>query len=134
MRRANLLPPPDATPYHLLEPAVVKDITATLGRLGYETLCVGQRKARGSGTTTGYPDLSVRRGGWPKGLCCLLEAKTEAGELRTEQQDLHERGWSFVVRSPREALLAIRVCEMAMGEVGAAERIERALKTMGGGL
>lgn len=115
-------------PEPLSEAAIVRAIIDELAALGYETLVVGQRKAKGSGTTTGYPDLSVRRQGWPKGLALLLEAKTDAGELRPEQADLHGRGWSYVARSTEEALKAVYRTECALGEDGAARRLSRLLK------
>jgi hypothetical protein len=117
-------------PEPLSEAAIVQAIIDELAALGYETLVVGQRKAKGSGTTTGYPDLSVRRQGWPQGLALLLEAKTADGTLRPEQADLHERGWSFVPRSAYDALLALWRTECAMGEDGAAQKVQRRLRGM----
>jgi len=115
------------------ESAIVREIVTELGRLGYEVLAVGQRKAKGSGTAVGYPDLSVRRVGWPRGLACLIEVKSEGGELRPEQQDLHERDWSFVARSADSALCSLRAFELSIGEDAAAERIERRIRIMRGG-
>ncbi len=74
---------------------------------GYKVAKVGQHRADGSGTTVGYPDLSFRRAGWPCGMACLIEVKTATGVPSPEQERLHESGWSFVVRSVREALEAL---------------------------
>ena len=115
-------------PLPLSESAIVRAIIDELGRMGYEVLVVGQRKAKGSGTSTGYPDLSVRRQGWPQGLALLLEAKTADGELSPEQEKLHARGWSHVPRSTEDALLALYRTECALGEDGAAQRLARRLK------
>lgn len=112
-------------PEPLSEAAIVRAIIDEMAALGYETLVVGQRKAKGSGTTTGYPDLSVRRQGWPKGLALLLEAKTDTGELRPEQADLHGRGWSHVVRSAYDAMRSVYQTECAIGETGASSRVAR---------
>lgn len=89
-----------------LEDELVTQIVATLGDAGYEVCVVGQRKAKGSGTTVGYPDLSVRSPHWPVGMAMLMEAKTATGELSVEQEKLHARGWSVVVRSVDDALAA----------------------------
>lgn len=107
------------------ESAIVRAIIDELAALGYETLVVGQRKAKGSGTTTGYPDLSVRRQGWPKGLALLLEAKTDTSELRPEQAELHGRGWSHVVRDPYDAMRSVYQTECALGEQGASAKVSR---------
>lgn len=115
-------------PDTLSESAIARAIIDELGALGYEVLVVGQRKAKGSGTSTGYPDLSVRRQGWPQGLALLLEAKSATGTLSPEQADLHGRGWSFVPRSAEDALLALYRTECAMGEDAAGQRLSRLLK------
>ena len=88
------------------EDDLVEKIRRALEGLGYEMCVVGQRKAKGSGTTVGYPDLSVRHPRWPVGNVLLLEAKTAEGRLSPEQEDLHGRGWSVVVRSVEDAVEA----------------------------
>lgn len=91
----------------VLERTIVARIISKLEEAGYDVCVVGQRQARGSGSTEGYPDLSVRRSTWPRGLCVLLEVKTATGKLRPAQQELHDDGWSHVVRSAEDALAAL---------------------------
>ena len=90
------------------EDDLVQAIREALEAEGYEMCVVGQRKAQGSGTTVGYPDLSVRHPRWAVGMVVLLEAKTAEGRLSPEQEKLHGRGWSVVVRSVEDALAAVR--------------------------
>lgn len=96
---------PDA--YEGQEADLVAEITKALQEQGYEVCVVGQHKAKGSGTTVGYPDMSVRRRTWPDGLVCLLEVKTATGTLSPEQEDLLKLGWSYVVRSVEGAVSAL---------------------------
>jgi len=75
---------------------------------------VGQRNAKGSGTTVGYPDLSIRASWWPRGFAVLVELKNAEGTLSKEQEDIHGDGGSFVVRSVAELeQVAARVCALA---------------------
>lgn len=90
------------------EKDVVQEIRTTLERLGYLVSNVGQLRAKGSGTTTGYPDLSIRHELWPKGMACLIEVKTSTGRLSEAQETMHGQGWSYVVRSAEEAIEALR--------------------------
>jgi hypothetical protein len=90
-----------------LESDLVADITKALREQGYLVAVVGQHKAKGSGTTVGYPDMSVRRRTWPDGLVCLIEVKTASGELSGEQEELLKLGWSYVVRSVDGAISAL---------------------------
>jgi hypothetical protein len=78
---------------------------------GYLVAKVGQHRADGSGTTVGYPDLSVRRSGWPCGMACLIEVKTKGGRLSTEQEKLFDAGWSYVVWSVEGAMEALDAFE-----------------------
>lgn len=94
-----------------LESDLVADITKALQEQEYLVAVVGQHKAKGSGTTVGYPDLSVRRRTWPDGLACLIEVKTATGELSGEQEDLLKLGWSYVVRSVAGAMSALTCFE-----------------------
>lgn len=71
---------------------------------GYKVGKVGQARAKGSGTTVGYPDMSFRRPEWPRGMVCLIEVKTAEGTLSKEQLELHAEGWSYVAYSVDEAL------------------------------
>lgn len=93
------------------EAALVADIIHALKLNGYGACVVGQLRAKGSGTTIGYPDLSVRHPSYPRGLACLIEVKTAEGTLSTEQEDLHKDGWSHVVRSVQEALSTLLAFE-----------------------
>lgn len=94
-----------------LEADLVADIIHALKVNGYGACVVGQLRAKGSGTTIGYPDLSVRHPSYPRGLACLIEVKTAEGTLSTEQEDLHKDGWSHVVRSVQEALSTLLAFE-----------------------
>jgi hypothetical protein len=89
------------------ESELVADITKALKEQGYLVCVVGQYKAKGSGTTVGYPDMSIRRRTWPRGLTCLLEVKTASGALSPEQETLHADGWSYEARSVAEAVSAL---------------------------
>lgn len=89
------------------EATLVAAITEALVEQGYLVCVVGQLHAKGSGTTVGYPDMSVRRRTWPDGMACLLEVKTATGALEPEQELLHNEGWSYVVRSVSGASSAL---------------------------
>ena len=110
------------------ESAIVRDIIAELGALGYEPVEIGQRKAKGSGTTVGCPDFLFRRQNWPTGIWCAMEAKTARGRVRPEQQTLADRNGVCIVRSVEDALVALYRTECALGEDGAAGRLSRKLK------
>ena len=97
-----------ADAYEGPEDELVAEITRALESAGYRVAVVGQLKAKGSGTTTGYPDMSVRGPRWPCGLACLLEVKTATGTLSPEQETFHTEGWSYVVRSVEEALRVVQ--------------------------
>jgi hypothetical protein len=89
------------------ESDLVAEITKALREQGYAVCVVGQAKAKGSGTTVGYPDMSVRRARWPRGLVCLLEVKTAEGSLSGEQELLHAEGWGYVPRCVVDAISAL---------------------------
>lgn len=99
----------------VLERTVVARIIAKLESAGYDVCVVGQKRANGSGSTIGYPDLSVRRSTWPRGVALLMEAKAGDGRLRPAQQELYEAGWSYVVRSAEDAIAALDEAEVAIG-------------------
>ncbi len=89
------------------ESDLVESIIAAVTERGYVLCSIGQRNTKGSGTTIGYPDLSVRRSGWPCGMTCLIEVKTKDGRLSPDQQKLFNAGWSYVVWSVDGALEAL---------------------------
>lgn len=89
------------------ESDLVAKILKVAEEQGYKSLVVGQRNARGAGTTVGYPDLSFRRPSWPRGLACLIEVKVAGGAVRKGQELLHQDGWSYVVWSVEEAISAL---------------------------
>ena len=130
---ARLAKKPSQTPGYRRqapEARIVDAITDAATALGYRVARVGQGIARGSGTTVGYPDLSIRRRGWPVGVVCLVEVKTLRGRLSEEQQALHDQGWSFVARDARQALLALYRTECVLGETLAASRVSAVVKQM----
>lgn len=91
-----------------MEKDLVQDIRTHLEALGYLVATVGQYRAKGSGTTVGYPDMSIRHALWPRGMALLLEVKTKAGKPSSEQERLHSVGWSYIVRSVDDAVDAVR--------------------------
>lgn len=98
-----------------LEGDTVADIRKTLHALGYLTAVVSQRGGKGSGTTEGYPDLSVRHRDWPRGVCVLIEAKRPVGGVLSKgQRELHADGWSHVCNSVESTLAAVREAAAAM--------------------
>ena len=111
---ANPTIAPDDLGFYGAESELVATITKALQHQGYLICVVGQLHAKGSGTTVGYPDMSVRRRAWPDGMACLLEVKTATGDLSGEQEDLLKLGWSYVVRSVAGALLALTRFESAV--------------------
>ena len=86
------------------EEKLVEDIRQELTRRGYLVCVVGQRNAKGSGTTVGYPDMSFRCSDWPRGMACLIEIKNASGEMTREQKGLHKDGWSYEARSVAEVI------------------------------
>jgi len=82
-----------------LEDELAQECIKWLESEGYQWAVVGQKDARGSGTTVGYPDLSLRSPSWPRGFWVLVELKTSEGTLSKEQEGIHDDGGSFVVRS-----------------------------------
>lgn len=89
------------------ESELVAAIKKALTAQGYLSCQIGQIKAKGSGTTIGYPDLDFRRSSWPRGMSCHLEVKTSTGAMEPEQAALYADGWSYVVRSVAEAVSAL---------------------------
>lgn len=90
------------------EADLVKQIKDTLEPLGYQVAGIGQRIAKGSGTTVGFPDLAVRHPTWPRGVAVLLETKAGRNRLTTEQDKLHRSGWSYEIRTVAEAFDAVQ--------------------------
>ena len=105
------LPASGGTPYKGHESELVDEILDAAKERGYLCCAVGQNKAKGSGTTIGYPDLSFRRKGWPCGMACLIEVKAKDGRLSPEQTDLFVKGWSRVVWNVAGALEALEEFE-----------------------
>ena len=104
-------PASGGTPYKGHESELVDEILDAAKERGYLCCAVGQNKAKGSGTTIGYPDLSFRRKGWPRGMACLIEVKAEGGKLSPEQTELFNAGWSIVTWSVDGALEALEEFE-----------------------
>jgi hypothetical protein len=96
------------------EQELVEAIRSEVIQHGYLVCVVGQRKAKGSGTTVGYPDMSFRRPEWLRGTACLIEIKNADGEMTREQKDLHKDGWSYEARSVAEVLEILESFEVAM--------------------
>lgn len=93
----------------ITEADVVNAIRKALRAYGYRISEVSQRGGRGSGTTVGHADLSVRRDTWPRGVWIHLEVKRPVGgRLSPAQAELYEAGGTFVVRSAEEAIAAAR--------------------------
>lgn len=72
---------------------------------------VGQYKARGSGTTVGYPDLTLIC----SGKVLLIECKTEAGTLSPGQVDFIAKAGEqhvivHVIRSVDEFITLVNLC------------------------
>lgn len=114
---------PDA--YKGPEDELAQDCQNWLTRNGFRSAVVGQLKAKGSGTTVGYPDLSFRRAEWPRGFWVLVELKNAEGSLSDEQFTLWEAGGSFVVRSVRELALVARRGEALASVMIAAEKLSQ---------
>lgn len=93
-------PPDDA--FMGLEKDLVQECSAWLEGNGFEVAVVGQHQAQGSGTTVGYPDLSLRHPVWPRGIWVVVELKTATGTLSPEQEALWRRGGSHVAYSVGE--------------------------------
>jgi hypothetical protein len=104
---ASVTSAPVSAAFEGAESDLVAEITKALQEQEYLVALVGQYKAKGSGTTVGYPDMSVRRRTWPDGMACLLEVKTAEGQLSGEQEELLKLGWSYVVRSVSGAISAL---------------------------
>lgn len=81
------------------EKELVKESCDWLTKNGFAWAVAGQYKAKGSGTTEGFPDLWVRHPVWPRGLWVAIELKTATGTLSPEQERLHDAGGSHVCRS-----------------------------------
>lgn len=79
--------------------------------LGYEMALIGQRDARKSGTTKGFPDTAVWHPEWQIPAWIAIEVKYEDGECSQAQRLLNERGGSVVCRSVTEILRALLAIE-----------------------
>jgi hypothetical protein len=88
------------------EAELVKAITDELTARGWTILRIGQHVAKGSGTTTGTPDLACYH---PciKPFCRLVEVKFGTNKPTPAQQALIEAGASIAVWSVDEALAAL---------------------------
>ena len=94
-------------PYEESEPDVVTRIVVELKFRGYTVLRVQQGDARRAGSDRGVPDLLVAvpgRGNEWRGL----EVKKRTGQPTPEQAQLARAGLIAIVRSPEEALEAMR--------------------------
>jgi len=96
-------PKAPATPQEPVEPAwsgPEKLLVAAIGhRLGeeYIMICVGQRKAKNSGTTEGCPDLFISKRG--RNLHMAFETKTFTGRPSKKQQEFVDAGVSEIARN-----------------------------------
>lgn len=116
------------------EATLVDAITKTFEALGYRVMEVCQRGGFGSGTTVGYPDLSVRHDAWPPLIWALLEVKTDKGVVSPAQEAIRASGGSAVVRSVGQALVRISDHELLNrdddGAMARVRRIERVLEQL----
>lgn len=103
----GLDPGPQEVQIQEREKALVRRIVRTLKISGYAVLQIGQRDARGSGTTEGCPDLFVSHADWGA-LWQPMEIKTDEGTPRDAQQALIDRGLSVIVRSVEQALWIVQ--------------------------
>lgn len=87
------------------EKLLVARIVHVLESRGCTVIQTGQRKAKGSGTTVGCPDLFVTCEEFE--FWVGMEVKTAEGRPSTEQQALIDKGWVQLVRNEKEALEAI---------------------------
>ena len=108
-------PQPSFVDFDGEEQDLVEDICTELTRRGYLVCVVGQRKAKGSGTTVGYPDMSFRCPQWPRGMACLIEIKNADGEMTREQRNLHNQGWSYEARSVAEVIECLSIFSSSIG-------------------
>lgn len=86
------------------EDTLVSEIKRILHDLGYMVAVIGQRKAKGSGTTVGFPDMAVRHRQWPECVMVGIEVKIPTGRLSPEQEGMEALGWFRVARSVEDAL------------------------------
>lgn len=91
----------------LAESDVVDAIQGEFEGRGWRVLRVGQRRAKGSGTTVGCPDLFLRDPGWPRAMWFGCEVKGPGGHVRPEQQALADAEGIIIVRSVTEAVEAV---------------------------
>lgn len=111
-----------ARPPRRSEAALQAQVIALIAQVGYRCLEIGKgRKAvrcsrcenvwvpKGgwNGNTEGSPDLFVYRDAWEPGRFLGLELKAEGTPIRPQQQTLIDAGRVVLIRSPREALLAL---------------------------
>lgn len=91
----------------LAESDVVDAIQGEFEARGWRVLRVGQRRAKGSGTTVGCPDLFLRDPGWPRAMWFGCEVKGPGTHVRREQQALADADAIVVVRSLAEMMEAV---------------------------
>lgn len=89
------------------EADVVKAIVAAIRASGGCVLEVGQRKAKGSGSTPGTPDLFAWIPPMADGTWVGLEVKRPGGRIRPEQLALAQRGRIRIVDSVEAAMAAL---------------------------
>ena len=101
----SIVPGPDA--WEGWESDLVSAITRELNRRGVEVSRVGQRNAKGSGTTEGLADLSARRPSWPRFVSVDIEVKTETGKASAAQSERWLGGWHGFAWSVADAVAIV---------------------------
>ena len=96
--------PKDPEAWDGLEFQLVADITAAAKSEGWTVKVIGQKKAKGSGTSVGFPDMAFRRPEWDISVWVMIETKTAEGKLTPEQEEIHKERGSFVARSVGAAM------------------------------
>ena len=95
------------------EQSIQEDVVKMLRALGYTVLVhnAGIRKEAAAALkaagihkgaifqTPGCPDISYRKPSWDQGCWCMVELKTETGQMSPAQQVIHDAGGSWLCRS-----------------------------------
>ena len=108
--------PKDPEAWDGLEAQLVADITAAAKSEGWTVKVIGQKKAKGSGTSVGFPDMAFRRPEWPCAVWVMIETKTADGRLTPEQEEIRKANGSYIARSVSTAMSCLAEAKRDLDE------------------
>lgn len=107
----------------VLEADLQAEVVQRLQGLGYEVMETGRARslvtcdkcgaknyaAGWQGNTPSLPDLQIRKASWPRGVWLDIELKGSETRVTQGQQDLYDRGGSYICRTYESAEEALEI-------------------------